>query len=138
VAHPALVGAVLRVDLRGYSGDAPVALGTPVRDAEAGDGTRSLFYDLGDDIAGQPMQDACLQLARVLDRMFLMPEEPPFADAFAKRMRLDLGIGVGADPATWSHDLPHGFLSALADAETELGLTYYPFADELDAIVEEI
>jgi hypothetical protein len=138
VTHPALVGAVLRVDLRGYTGDVPALLGAPLRDVVAGDGTRSLFYDLTSHVAGEPAQEGCLILARIMDRLFLSPSEPPFAEAFARRMRLDLGVGVGAEPASWSHDLPHAFLSALADAETELGLTYYPLADDPDAIVEEI
>lgn len=138
MTHPAVAGAVLRIDLRGFAGDLPPALGAPLRETSEADGTRSLFYDLSSHAAGEPVEEGCTRLARVIDRLFLAPEPPPFADAFARRMRLELGLAVGQGTEPFSHAIPLALLACLADAEADLGLSYYPCADDPDAIVEEI
>ncbi|MDB5509450.1 MAG: hypothetical protein JWL93_1919 [Hyphomicrobiales bacterium] len=132
-----IVGAVLRIDLRGFSGDLPAALGAPMRDAEAPEGTRSLFYDLGSQIEGLTSGEACRRLAVRLDRVFLAPDTPVFEGALAVRLRLDLGLTVPERADSYSHDLPASLLDCLGQMEAELGLTYYPTADESDAVVED-
>jgi hypothetical protein len=136
-APPAIVGAVLRIDLRGFSGDIPAALGAPARDVETGEGTRSLFFDLAAQIEGMTCVEACGRLAVHLDRLFLAPATPPFADVLARRMRLDLGFSVADKPESFTHDVPHGLLDCLGQMEAELGLTYYPCEDDSDAVIED-
>lgn len=138
MAFPAIVGAVLRIDLRGFLGDPPAALGAPLRDAAGPDGSRSLYYDLGGQIDGLTPAEACGRLALRLDRLFLAPESSPFADAAARRMRLDLGLIMPDPAAHFSHDLPAGLLDCLGQMEAELGLTYYPAADDANGVVEDV
>ena len=132
-----IVGAVLRIDLRGYSGDLPRSLGAPMRDAEAPEGVRSLFYDLGPQIEGLTSGEACRRLAVRLDRLFLVPDKPVFDGALAVRLRLDLGLTVPEGAGSYAHDLPASLLDCLGQMEAELGLTYYPTADESDSVVED-
>lgn len=135
---PVVVGAVLRVDLRGYSGDAPTTLGAPLRDEEMRDGMRTLHYDLGAQAGDGVMEESCARLALFLERHFIEPEEPPFAQAFARRMKLELGLMVEAGAANWSCDLPVHLLDCLSAMEAAVGLTFYPHAPEDDAVQEEI
>ncbi len=138
MSHLTIVGAVLRIDLRGFSGDLPLALGTPMRDEPTGEGTRSLFYDLCAQAGEGLASEACLTLARFIDRVFVLPETPPFAQAFACKMKLELGLGVDASAQGFAHDVPHALLDCLGAAGADLGLSYYPLQDDPDAIVEEI
>jgi len=136
VSLPILVGAVLRIDLRGFSGDLPTTLGAPMSEEPTRDGTRILFYDLARQVGDGILDEAGARLAVFLDRHFC--DEQPFEGAFAKQMKLELGLMVGADADSWSCDLPAHLLDALAMMEAGIGLTFYPQQSDVDAIDEEI
>ncbi len=133
---PILVGAVLRVDLRGFSGELPTKLGAPMSEEPTRDGTRSLFYDLARQVGDGVLDEACARLAVFLDRHFC--DEQPFEGAFAKQMKLELGLMVRAGAESWSCDLPAHLLDALAAMEAGVGLTFYPQDADDDAVEEEI
>jgi hypothetical protein len=133
---PVLVGAVLRIDLRGFSGDLPATLGAPMSEDPTRDGTRILFYDLARQVGDGMLDEACARLAVFLDRHFV--EEQPFADVFAKRMKLELGLMAAADAESFTCDLPAHLLDALAAMEAGVGLTFYPQHVDADADGEEI
>lgn len=133
---PILVGAVLRIDLRGFSGALPTRLGAPMSEDPTRDGTRILFYDLARQVGDGMLDEACARLAVFLDRHFV--DEQPFAEAFAKQMKLELGLMVSADSESWSCDLPAHLLDALAAIEAGVGLTFYPQQSADDAVEEEI
>lgn len=133
---PILVGAVLRVDLRGFSGELPTKLGAPMSEEPTRDGTRSLFYDLARQVGDGVLDEACARLAVFLDRHFC--DEQPFEGAFAKQMKLELGLMVSAGAESWSCDLPAHLLDALAAMEAGVGLTFYPQEADDDAVEEDI
>jgi hypothetical protein len=133
---PLLVGAVLRVDLRGFSGTLPEKLGAPMSEDPTRDGTRSLFYDLARQVGDGIFDEACARLAVFFDRHFV--DEQPFEGAFAKQMKLELGLMVSADAESWSCDLPAHLLDALAAMEAGVGLTFYPQQADDDAVDEDI
>jgi hypothetical protein len=136
VSTSVIVGAVLRVDLRGFSGELPAKLGAPMSEDPTRDGTRILFYDLARQVGDGIFDEACARLAVFLDRHFV--EQQPFEGAFAKRFKLELGLMVGAGAESWSCDLPAHLIDALAAMEAGAGLTFYPQEADPDAIEEEI
>ncbi|MDB5543824.1 MAG: hypothetical protein JWO64_973 [Hyphomicrobiales bacterium] len=136
MTRPVIVGAVLRVDLRGFSGDLPARLGAPMSEDPMRDGTRALFYDLARQVGDGILDEACARLAVFFDRHFV--DEQPFEGAFAKQMKLELGLMVSADAESWSLDLPAHLLDALAAMEAGVGLTFYPQQVEDDAVQEDI
>jgi hypothetical protein len=136
VSTPILVGAVLRVDLRGFAGELPTTLGAPMSEDPMRDGTRVLFYDLARQVGDGVLDEACARLAVFFDRHFV--EEQPFAGAFAKQLKLELGLMVAADAESWSCDLPAHLLDALAAMEAGVGLTCYPRQADADADEEDI
>ncbi|MDB5640890.1 MAG: hypothetical protein JWN07_207 [Hyphomicrobiales bacterium] len=133
---PILVGAVLRIDLRGFSGELPTTLGAPMSEDPQRDGTRILFYDLARQVGDGILDEACARLAVFLDRHFA--DEQPFEGAFAKKMKLELGLMVGAGAESWSCDLPAHLLDALAAIEAGVGLTFYAQQGDADALDDDI
>jgi hypothetical protein len=133
---PVLVGAVLRIDLRGFSGDLPTKLGAPMSEDPTRDGTRVLFYDLARQVGDGILDEACARLAVFLDRHFV--DEQPFAGAFAKQMKLELGLMVAGEAESWSCDLPAHLLDAVAAMEAGVGLTFYPQQSDDDALDDDI
>lgn len=133
MSAPEIVGAVLRIDLRGFSGDLPQSLGAPMSEEPTRDGTRMLYYDLAQQVGDGMLDEACARIAVFLDRYFIEPDPAPFAGAFAKRMKLELGLMVDAEADSFSCDLPAHLVDALAALEAGVGLTFYPLVGDVDA-----
>jgi hypothetical protein len=126
VNEPVVVGAVLRVDLRGWRDPPPPLPGPPIHgweDLADGDG-KSFFYDL---LAGRPAMPVAEAAERIGVTIEALLDRWPFFDLpFPARCRLELGLVVGNGASAWTASLPPAFLAALAAAEIELSLSAYP------------
>jgi hypothetical protein len=132
-----IIGALLRMDLRGFAGDLPAALGTPMRD-EFRDGLRSLTYDLEGQIGDGIVDEACARLALWFDRHFIEADVDPFEGAAARRMKLELGLMVDEQAEAWSCELPANLLDCLGALQAPVNLSFYPQTFDEDAVEEEI
>ncbi len=133
-----LIGALLRIDLRGFAGDLPASLGVPVRD-EMREGLRSLTYDLEGQLGDGVMDEACARLALWFDRHFIEADEDPFQGIAARRLKLEIGLMVDDQAESFSCELPANLLDCLGALQASVNLNFYPQAlDDEDALVEEI
>ena len=133
-----IIGALLRVDLRGFAGDLPVALGTPMHDAFR-DGLRQLTYDLEGQIGDGLVDEASARLALWFDRHFIEADSDPFDGAAARRMKLEIGLMVDEQDESWSCELPANLLDCLGALQASVNLSFYPQPlDDEDAVYEEI
>ena len=133
-----IIGALLRVDLRGFAGDQPVALGTPMHDAFR-DGLRQLTYDLEGQIGDGLVDEASARLALWFDRHFIEADSDPFDGAAARRMKLEIGLMVDEQDESWSCELPANLLDCLGALQASVNLSFYPQPlDDEDAVYEEI
>ncbi len=132
-----IIGALLRIDLRGFAGDLPAALGKPMRD-EFRDGLRSLTYDLEGQIGDGIVDEASARLALWFDRYFIEADVDPFEGAAARRMKLEIGLMVDEDDESWSCELPANLLDCLGALQAPLNLSFYPQPFDEDAVEEEI
>ena len=82
-----IIGALLRIDLRGFSGDLPAELGAPMRD-EMQQGLRALIYDLESQLGDGIVDEACARLALWFDRHFIEVDVDPFEGSAARRIKL--------------------------------------------------
>jgi hypothetical protein len=133
-----LIGALLRIDLRGFSGELPADLGQPMRD-EMQQGLRALTYDLEGQLGDGIVDEACARLALWLDRHFIEADADPFDGAAARRMKLELGLMVDEGEDSWSCELPANLLDCLGALQASVNLSFYPQPlDDEDAVYEEI
>ena len=133
-----VIGALLRIDLRGYGGDLPASLGAPMRD-DLRDGLRSLVYDLENQIGDGVLDEACARFALWFDRHFIEADVDLFEGAAARRMKLEIGLMVDEQDDSWSCELPANLLDCLGALQASVALSFYPQAlDDEDAVFEEI
>ena len=132
-----IIGALLRIDLRGFAGDLPAALGKPMQD-EFRDGLRQLTYDLEGQIGDGIVDEASARLALWFDRHFIEADADPFEGAAARRMKLEIGLMVDEDDESWSCELPANLLDCLGALQAPVNLSFYPQAFDEDAVEEEI
>jgi hypothetical protein len=126
--EPVVLGAILRVDLRGWTGAAPSLPGAPLRVEENASGVSSFFYDLLPQRALAPVSQAAerigMTVASLLDRW-------PFDELpFPARCVLELGVAVDDPASPWSVVWPAAFLGALGAVDIELCLSVYPSTNE--------
>ncbi|MDB5572084.1 MAG: hypothetical protein JWN93_3267 [Hyphomicrobiales bacterium] len=136
MAGPAVIGIVLRVDVRGWRGAPPLMPREPLKEEQGRDGARAFFYDLSPREADLSVEDACTRLASKLERMLVA--RSPFADLDLP-VRLSLDVGVMVDPAagSWSMTWPPEFLRVLGDAQAQLTATCYPATDGGEPLSED-
>ena len=132
-----IIGALLRIDVRGFAGDLPDAFGRPIRD-DMRDGLRSLTYDLESQIGDGVIDEACARLALWFDRHFIEADVDPFAGAAARRMKLEIGLMVDEQDESWSCELPANLLDCLGALQAPVNLSFYPQPFDEDAVEEEI
>ena len=122
--EPMVLGAILRADVCGWDGPPPHLPGDPIRIDEHARGSKSFVYDLLPRHSCVSVSDACHRVAAVIESLL---ENWPLRDlAFPARCRLDVGLVVENPAVPFKSDWPAAFLSALAEAEIELGLSFYP------------
>jgi hypothetical protein len=120
-----VIGAVLRIDVMGWSGDPPGLPHAPIRVEEGRGGVQSFYYDFSPKTADLDVPQMADRLGPRLMRA-LLSEKSPFADKpVAARTVLDIGVMVAADKTAYSYTWPVEFLQTLADAEIELAVSHY-------------
>lgn len=122
--EPLVLGAILRIDLCGWGGPPPLLPRDPIRVEEGAGGlSKSFVYDMLPQHSCISVADACLRLGASIESLL---ERWPFRDlAFPARCRLDIGLVSESASGSWRSDWPVAFLSVLAEAEIELGLSHY-------------
>ncbi len=132
-----VIGALLRVDLRGFSGDLPAALGKPIRD-EMREGLRALTYDLDSQIGDGIVDEACARFALWFDRHFIEADVDLFAGAMARRLKLEIGLMVDDQAESFTCELPANLMDCLGALQASVALSFYPQVLDEDALEEEI
>ena len=116
MADPVVIGVVLRVDIRGWSGAPPKLPAAPVKVEEGRDGSLSFFYNLAPDDTEMNTQSLGLWLGSRLERMLNGEKSPFFEKDLPRRLFLDVGLmfSAGDDSiiTTWSPE----FMGVLGDA----------------------
>lgn len=130
MAEAIVIGAILRIDLRGWTGEPP-ALPNPAIKAENGaDGTRTFYYDLCPPDHDLTAADLGNRIASRLERIMLA-EKSPFAEgAFARRFTLEIGMMHDAGDTRFSTLWPADMLRVLGQADADMTVTHYPFTDD--------
>lgn len=141
MGFPIVIGAVLRVDVRGWDRPAPVLHDAPINSEDGTDGTRSFFYDFMPSSDGDlTVEPFCARVTSRLER-HLTGENAAFAEgAFARRMVLEVGLMVEDTDERFAMQWPPDFLAVLGEAETALSLTFYtvPGDNDLKGAVDSI
>ena len=88
--EPTVVGILLKVETRGWTGPPPSLPREPVKIDEGRDGLRVFVYDLSPKEADLAVSDACLRIASRLERMLNSPKSPFPPGQYA--LRCTLGI----------------------------------------------
>lgn len=121
---PLVLGALLRVELRGWTGAAPRLPDEPLSVEENDAGSTIFIYDLMARRALVPVPQASERIGMTLERLL---ETWPFADLpFPARCVLDVGVSVDDPNLSWSASWPAALLAVLADGDIELRLSVYP------------
>ncbi len=123
--EPSVVGIVLRVETRGWSGPPPPLPKPPISAGEGADGLRFFIYDLTPAEAGLSLPDACLRLGSRLERMLNSPKSPFPEGHYALRARLEIGILADRESESFGYAWPPEFLQTLVDGSIELSVTHY-------------
>lgn len=131
---PVVVGMVLRVDVRGWSGPPPLLPKEPLKVEDGRDGARAFFYDLSPREPDLTVEEACVRVASRLERMLI--ERSPFTELPA-RLALDVGVMIDPRAASWSYVWPPDFLRVLGDAQMELTASHYPATDSGEPLSED-
>lgn len=123
---PVVLGIVLRIETRGWRGPPPHLALEPMR-IETGKNPldQSFFYDLSPSEEGLEVEAACARVGSRLERLLLSAESLGGETVFAARLRLEVGLWVGHDQASYSYDWPVEFLQILAGADVELSVSHY-------------
>ena len=118
-----ILGAILRIDVIGWSGEPPSLPRPPVRVETEATGRAAFFYDLLPNRAGLSLPEACERVGMTIAGL---SEDWPFRDLpFPPRCRLDLGLSVSPE-GPWRLNWPAPFMAALALESIEVGLSLYP------------
>jgi hypothetical protein len=128
VNAPVVLGAVLRIDLRGWSEPAPLLPAKPMRVEETEAGVVSFFYDMTPRRAFAALPETAERIGMALEA--LLPTWPFHDLPFPARCGLEIGVAIDDPAAPWSAAWPAALLGALADADIELRLSVYPARDE--------
>ncbi len=131
--EPQVIGILLKVETRGWSGPPPLLPKAPVKVDEGRDGLRVFIYDLSLRDSDISVGDACLRLGSRLERMLNSPKSPFPRGHYALRTTLEFGVMADRERESFGYCWPLEFLQVLVDAGIELSVTHYlPKPDESD------
>jgi hypothetical protein len=130
VAFPLVLGVLLKVEMIGYAGPAPLMPREPV--AEGGrEGLRTFTYDLSPSDPCLTVEDACARIGSRLERMLLSPRSQFPETEIAPRLTLDFGLIAERDHERLAYAWPADFLRVIVDADIQLNVSLYlPRADD--------
>ncbi|MGE3246062.1 MAG: hypothetical protein AB7F96_14045 [Beijerinckiaceae bacterium] len=130
MAEAIVIGAVLKIDLRGWNQPPPELPKPPIRMEEGRDGMLTLYYDVSPPDHDMTAADFGNRIWSRLERM-LVSEKSPFREgAFARRFTLEVGFMYDAADGRIATSWPADFLRILGDADAELIVTHYPFTED--------
>lgn len=130
MAEAIVIGAILRVDLRGWNAAPPDLPKPPIKAERAGDGTLTFYYDVCPPDHDLTASDLANRIASRLERVMLS-EKSPFADgAFARRFTIEIGMMYDTADQRMATSWPADFLRVLGEADADLVVTHYPFTDD--------
>lgn len=129
MAEAIVIGAVLKVDLRGWSAPPPELPDPPMKVEQGGHGTLTLYYDICPPDADMTAADFGTRTYSRLERI-MASEKSPFNQEgpFARRFTLEAGLMYDAKDQRFSTSWPSEFLRVMGDADAELIVTHYAFA----------
>lgn len=130
MAEAIVIGAVLRVDLRGWKGAPPDLPQPPIKVEEARDGTQTFHYDICPDAFDMTAGELANRITSRLERLLLSEKSPFFEDVIARRFSLEIGLMYDKTSDRIATSWPPDFLGVLGDADVELAVTYYPVEAE--------
>ncbi len=125
-----VIGVVLRIEVIGWTGDAPGLPQPPVRVEDAGRGVTRFYYDYSPKDPDLDVPQMCSRLSSRLARALLSETSPFVEKAVAARTVLEFGVAVPAGAERYSYSWPVEFLQTLADAEIELAVSHYATTEE--------
>jgi len=130
MAEAIVIGAILRVDLRGWSQPPPELPQAPIRTETDREGTLVCYYDICPDGFDLTAADLSNRIGSRLERMLLSPKSPFHEGMFARRFTLEIGMMYDAAHGRIATSWPADFLRVLGEADAELIVTHYPFTGE--------
>ena len=132
-SSPVVLGMILRLDTRGWQGPAPRLALDPIK-IEAGRSRveQSFFYDLLPAAEGLSVEASCARAGSRLEKLFRSAEALGGETFFAARCRLEVGLWVEHDQASYAYSWPAEFLQILAAADVELVVSHYVAGAEED------
>lgn len=125
MAEAIVIGAVLRVDLRGWSASPPHAPDPPIKIEEGRQGTQSFYYDFSPADDNLTASDFGTRFYSRLERVMLSDKSPFNEGAFARRFTLEIGLMYDGAEQRFATSWPPEFLGVLGAADAELITTYY-------------
>lgn len=133
MADAIVIGAVLRVDVRGWNQPPPNLPNPPMKIDEAADGTRTFYYDVCPDDFDLTAKDLAHRISSRLERLLLSEKSPFYEGLLARRFTLEIGLMHDSSDERITTSWPPDFLGVLGDADAELIVTHYPFTAESTA-----
>lgn len=131
MAGASVIGVVLRLDVRGWQGEAPLLPEAPVKSEEGRDGAHSFYYDLMPKgaVADVPLdvEAVSVRLASRLERCLLAEHSPLQACDLPFRLTLDIGVMFDADGTAFAMNFTPDFLRVSGEADMTVAVTHYPY-----------
>jgi hypothetical protein len=137
MAEAIVIGAVLRVDLRGWSDPPPELPDAPIKVEEAGRGTLTFWYDVCPPDTDMTASDLAARIYSRLERMMLAEKSPFNGGPFARRFTLEIGLMYDGAGQRFATSWPADFLHVLGDADAELIVTHYAFSPPGEPLSED-
>lgn len=132
MAEAIVIGAVLKVDLRGWSKPPPELPDPPMKVEQPGQsslqGTLTLYYDVCPPDADMTVSDFGTRIYSRLERIMVSEKSPFNSGPIARRFTLEVGLMYDAQEQRFATSWPADFLRVLGDADAELIATHYALA----------
>jgi len=125
MAESIVIGAVLRVDLRGWTQAPPHAPDPPIKVEEGRHGTLTCYYDFSPADSDLTASDFGERSWSRLERVLLSDKSPFNEGVFARRFTLDIGLMYDGAEQRFSAAWPPDFLRILGEAGADLNVTHY-------------
>lgn len=127
MAEAIVIGAVLRVDLRGWSDPPPHLPKPPIKVEEGAQGTLTFYYDMCPPDHDLTATDLANRIYSQLERVMVAEKSPFNGGSFARRFTVEIGLMYDAADQRFAASWPPDFLRVMGDADAELVVTHYAF-----------
>ncbi|MCC2095628.1 MAG: hypothetical protein KDJ29_01980 [Hyphomicrobiales bacterium] len=127
MAEAIVIGAVLRVDLRGWSDPPPSLPNPPIKVEEGGQGTLTFHYDICPPDHDLTAGDLANRIYSRLDRIMVAEKSPFNSGPFARRFTVEIGLMYDGASERFATSWPADFLRVMGEADAELIVTHYAF-----------